>query len=134
MIRPAAKAVFDSPVMRFLIVGGANTLVTGAVVILLSLALPGWIAFTIAFALGIAFSVIVTGRWVFRSHVSPRRAMAYMVSYLVIYLVGLLVVGILRSWGAPPAANGSTVIVTAPLSFLAGKFIFTSPTPKEVSK
>ena len=134
MMRPAIRAIIDSPLLRFLIVGGGNTLITGAVVILLSLALPGWTAFTIAFALGIAFSVLLTGRWVFRSHVSPRRAMAYIGSYLVIYLVGLLVVGVLRSWGAPPAANGATVIVTAPLSFLAGKLVFTSPTPKVVTK
>ncbi|MFM9920762.1 GtrA family protein [Lacisediminihabitans sp. H27-G8] len=131
MRRLTVRAAFASPAFRFLLVGGSNTLATGLLVVALSLILPGWLAFTIAFALGICFSVFVTGRWVFSSHVSLRRAGLYIAAYLAIYLVGLVVIAALKSWGAPPVANLATIVVTAPLSFLAGKFIFTNPSPEE---
>ena len=131
MPRPTIRALFSGPAFRFLLVGGTNTLATGLVVVLLSLVLPGWLAFTIAFTLGICFSVFVTGRWVFSSHVSFRRASFYVAAYLGIYLLGLAVIAALRSWGAPPAANLATIVVTAPLSFLAGKVIFTNAAPEE---
>ena len=53
-----ARALLRRPVVRFLLVGGSNTLVTGALVSVLSLWLPGWLAFTIAFALGDRKSVV----------------------------------------------------------------------------
>ena len=60
MTAPTLDAWYRTPAVRFLIAGGANTAATGALVILLSLFLPGWLAFTISFALGIAFSVVMT--------------------------------------------------------------------------
>ncbi|TFD73261.1 GtrA family protein [Cryobacterium fucosi] len=119
--------------IRFLIAGGANTAVTALIVVALSLFLPGWIAFTIAFALGIGISVVLTGRWVFQSHLSPLRAALYSISYLAIYLCGLGALQLLALWGASPLANGATVLVTAPLSFLAGRLIFTNDNRKQVA-
>lgn len=115
---------FRSPAARFLLVGGTNTAATAALVVLLSLFIPAWLAFTIAFALGIVFSVIMTGKWVFQSHLSQRRAAMFTGAYIAIYLCGLALVHLLGLWGAPPAASGATVILTAPLSFLAGRLIF----------
>lgn len=119
-----AEAFFRAPAVRFLLVGGANTAATAAIVVLLSLVLPGWLAFTVSFALGLLFSVLVTGRWVFQSQLSPRRAVTFAAAYAVIYLCGLVLVRLLEVWGAPPAASAATVVVTAPLSFLAGRLIF----------
>lgn len=119
-----AETWFRSPVVRFLIMGGTNTVATAALVILLSFFLPTWLAFTIAFALGIVFSVVITGRWVFQSHLSQRRAALFTCAYIAIYLCGLVLVYLLELWGAPPAASAATVILTAPLSFLAGRLIF----------
>jgi putative flippase GtrA len=125
MTARTAEAFFRAPVVRFLLVGGANTAATAALVVLLSLFLPGWLAFTISFALGLVFSVLVTGRWVFQSQRSPHRAVAFAGAYTVIYVCGLALVRLLEFWGAPPATNATTVILTAPLSFLAGRLIFT---------
>lgn len=129
-----ARQLADHPITRFLVVGGLNTLITGALVGLLSLALPGWVAFTIAFALGIVFSVLATGKWVFRSRLSWRRAALQAGAYIVIYVVGLGVVALIGLTGAPPWANGASVLVTAPLSFLAGRTIFADTSaPKETA-
>ena len=50
MTAPTLDAWYRTPAVRFLIAGGANTAATGALVILLSLFLPGWLAFTISFS------------------------------------------------------------------------------------
>ena len=143
MTARTARGLVRSPAVRFLIVGGANTAATAALVVLLSLFLPGWLAFTIAFAVGLVFSVLVTGRWVFQTHLSAGRAALFAGAYIGIYGCGLAVVRFLELSGAPPAASGASVLITAPLSFLAGRLIFaknngknhmnTDPAPSEVS-
>lgn len=109
---------------RFLVVGGTNTAITAAIVVGLSFFMPAWIAFTIAYVLGMAYSLALTGRWVFQSRVSWSRSAVYTASYLAIYLCGLGFVHVLQAWEAPPIANAATVLLTAPLSFVAGMFIF----------
>lgn len=117
----------DTPVFRFLLVGGTNTLATAALVVVLSLVMPGWLAFTISFAAGLIFSVLMTGRWVFKSQPTLLRSAAFVSAYLLIYAVGLGYVALVSLWGGPPWLNGFSVLLTAPLSFLAGKFVFTHP-------
>ena len=130
---PTAERWYRAPIIRFLIVGGTNTLVTGAIVVLLSFVMPGWLAFSIAFALGLVYSVVVTGRWVFNSHLTAQRTALFVGAYLVIYLIGLGFVALVTLWDGPPWLNGASVLLTAPLSFLAGKFIFTNPQPRQVT-
>lgn len=131
MTRRGNSTWYWSPIVRFLVVGGTNTLATGLLVVVFSLIMPGWVAFTLAFALGICFSVALTGRWVFSSRVSPTQALLYSAAYIGIYLCGLVVIFVIRSWGVPPAANVATIVVTAPLSFLAGRYIFRDKSAEE---
>ncbi|QYH36004.1 GtrA family protein [Salinibacterium sp. M195] len=116
--------------MRFLLVGGSNTLVTAFLVAAFSFVIPGPIAFTIAFALGLVYSVLLTSRWVFSSFLTRHRALLYIGSYGVIYFCGLGVVVVFGLWGLPPWANGASVLLTAPLSFIAGRLIFTRSNKK----
>lgn len=118
-----AKALLRRPVVRFLLVGGSNTLVTGALVSVLSLWLPGWAAFTIAFALGVGYSTLLMGGWVFGG-ADRRQSLLFALAYVVIFAVGQGLILIFHTVGLPPWANGLTVIVTAPLSFIAGRLIF----------
>ena len=125
MPAPAERmAFYRHPIFRFLLVGGTNTVVTGAIVVVLSYVIPGWLAFTVAFALGLIFSVLVTGKWVFDSHLTRRRALAFGTCYLVIYAIGVGFVSLMHLIGSPPWVNGVSILVTAPLSFIAGKLIF----------
>lgn len=126
------KPWYGTPAVRFLIAGGANTTATGALAVVLSLFVPGWLAFTAAFGLGIAASVVLTGRWVFQTTVSRRRGILFAGAYIAIYLTGLGVVQLFHLWGLPPLANGATVFITAPLSFLAGRVIFRTGDQREV--
>lgn len=120
------RSWWDRPSLRFLLVGGANTAVTFVILTLLSLVMPGWLAFTIAFVIGLGFSVVMTGRWVFNAETTGTRAVSFAAAYLVIYACGLGLVQLLHIFGVPPVLNGLTVLVTAPLGFLAGKTVFKS--------
>ena len=53
-------------IARFVVVGAANTVVTGAIFYALAFPLPASLAYSIAFGLGIIFVVAVTPRVVFR--------------------------------------------------------------------
>ncbi|MGN6127489.1 MAG: GtrA family protein [Humibacter sp.] len=109
---------------RFLLIGGTNTLVTTAVLIVLSYVMPGWLAYGISFTLGLAYSTVFAARWVFTSNGSMRAAGVYALCYLVIFLIGLLVIGGVRALGWPAYANALSVVVTAPLGFVAGRIVF----------
>lgn len=113
-----------TPLYRFLIAGGSNTLITGALVVILSYFIPGSIAFSVAFAFGVGYALVLTGRWVFNSRLTRSRVFLFIASYLAIYLCGLSVVALIGALDLPPWANASSVFVTAPLSYLAGRFIF----------
>lgn len=114
-----------APILRFPVVGGSNTLLTALILVALSSILPGTVAFTITFTLGIVYALILTGRWAFGSDLTVSSAVLFVASYFVIYLCGLVLVAFLGDINAPPWANGASVLLTAPLSFIAGRFIFT---------
>lgn len=125
------KAGLEVRWVRFLIIGGTNTLATGALVGILSLHMPGWVAFTVSFGLGIVFSALLTGRWVFQSASSTKRTSLFALSYLVVYLAGLSVIALFSAMQFPAFVNSASVLVTAPLSFMAGRFIFTDDYKRE---
>ncbi len=109
---------------RFLLIGGANTLATTALLIGLSYLMPSWLAYTIAFGAGLVFSTVFAARWVFTRGGSHRAALVYALCYLVIYFVGLLVIAGIRALDWPGFLNGLSVLVTAPLGFVAGRIVF----------
>lgn len=123
----AEKIPLKTTVFRFLALGAVNTAITGLLVIGLSFVIEGWAAFTIAFALGIVISTVASGRWVFASKSSHRRSLMFGLSYVVIYLAGLCWIAMLDRLAVSPAFNGTSVFLTAPLSFLAGRVIYSRP-------
>jgi putative flippase GtrA len=111
---------------RFLLVGGANTAITAALLAVLAQVIDPAIAYTIVFALGLTFTTFATSRYVFSADASRQRLALFVAWYLGVYAVGLVLVHVLdRSlhWTALPLAI-VTVMVTAPLSFLGGRMIF----------
>lgn len=113
-------------VLRFLVVGGANTAVTYALFVALAQVLPPQIAYTLVFALGLAFTVLVTGRWVFEARRSVAASAAYAGWYLGVYAVGLLVLAVLEQLGVQrPLLLGLGVLaVTTPLNYVGGRLVF----------
>jgi putative flippase GtrA len=113
---------------RFLLVGGANTAVTAALMAVLSMVIDPRVAYTVVYVAGLAFTTVMTSRYVFSAGGSWTRMSAFVAWYLAVYAVGLGVVRVLdggHDWPAVPLAL-ATVAVTAPLSFVGGRLIFGS--------
>lgn len=117
--------------LRFLLVGGINTLATYIIFILLGLFIPAWIAYSIAFALGLVWVVFGSGRFVFKSSISVRQVVLFAAWYLLVYAVGRVVVHFLAPETLLDLAITSIValVITTPLSFLGGRLIFARQTP-----
>jgi putative flippase GtrA len=112
-------------VLRFLVIGGANTLATTLAFYLLAHVLPPRVAFTIVYVAGLAFVVLVTPGYVFGSSSSWRRRVLLALWYVGTYLVGIGVISLLTS-----VASASrivivlgTVAVTAPLGFVGARLL-----------
>jgi putative flippase GtrA len=122
--RPARSGVRE--LFRFLLVGGSNTLVTLALFVLLQRWLPPSAAYTVVFALGLAYTTVMTASVVFGARLTWRTGGAFVGWYLLVYGVGLLVVQLLHAFGEPSALGTAavTVGVTAPLNFLGGRLLF----------
>jgi len=112
-----------SSAWRFVLAGGANTVVTAGLLALLSLVIDPKVAYTIVFAMGIVVSTYLADRFVFGVRMTRWAVIAYVAMYVAVYLVGLLVIQRLVADGLPDASSGLVVVVTAPLTFLGGRFI-----------
>lgn len=110
---------------RFVLVGLVNTLLTGGLFYGLAFLLPAWLAYTLAFTLGIVFVATITPRLVFSVRPPMSRRLAYIVWYIVVYLVGLACVAVLSDvlWVDHLRVVIFTVVVTATLGFLGGRVL-----------
>jgi putative flippase GtrA len=117
--------------LRFLIVGGSNTLVTFVLLAILAQVIDHRIAYTIVFAAGIAYTTALTGRFVFSAQGSRSKTLAFVLWYVSVYLVGLFVVYLVDSNGEHSGlvVAVATVLVTAPLGFLGGRVIYHRASP-----
>lgn len=114
--------------LRFLLVGGANTLFGLAVYALSVLAqAPVWLALLIGVIAGATFNFVTTGGYVFRD-LSLGRVPLFALSYLLIYGINLSLLNWILSW-----LNGAILaqaILVLPMSILSytlmGRFVFTA--------
>ena len=118
--------------LRFVAVGGINTLLTGIAFYLLATVLSARLAFTLVYVAGLTFTVIVTPRYVFGARSSPARRVLLGLWYIGTYLVGLGAVSLLRGPLAAPRAVVvvGTLAVTAPLSFAGGRILVGRRSPR----
>jgi putative flippase GtrA len=113
-------------IVRFLLVGGSNTLVTLVLFVLLQRWLSPTSAYTVVFALGLAYTTAMTATVVFGATLSWRSAVCFVGWYLLVYGIGVLVLRGLHLWWQPSHLTTAiiTVAVTAPLNFLGGRLLF----------
>jgi putative flippase GtrA len=119
-------------VVRFLLVGGSNTLVTLALFVLLQQWLEPAVAYTVVFALGLAYTTAMTASVVFGARLTWRTGGAFVGWYLLVYGVGLLAVQLLQALWTPSSVVTAvvTVAITAPLNFLGGRLLFRPTAPR----
>jgi putative flippase GtrA len=114
---------------RFLVVGAINTAGSLALFVLLSTFLDPRVAYAIAFAAGIAFTTLMSSRFVFRTNPPARSKGLFVLWYLAVFALGELVVhGVAVSAGyAPWVAGLATAAVTAPLNYIGGRITLVRP-------
>jgi putative flippase GtrA len=112
--------------LRFLMLGGSNTAITLVLFAVLARIMRPSFAYTVVFALGLAYTTALTGRFVFGARTTRRSSLLFSGWYLLVYAVGLGVVQTLQIVGvhSPDLLALLTVVVTAPLNFLGGRWIF----------
>ena len=115
-------------ILRFGVVGAANTVVTGGIFYALTGVMDSSTAYTIAFASGICFSAAVTPRFVFLSRPQMTQRVAFAAWYLLVYLVGLAMVHVLGDLLALTHLGvvAITVSATAGLSFVGARLLFSN--------
>jgi len=114
--------------LRFLLVGVANTALTGALLLVLATQLDLALAYTIVYVSGVAFSTTLTASFVFRSQLSIGKATRFVVWYVCVYLLGVSVIELGAGlWHASHILTFVTVLaITVPLNFLGGNLVFRS--------
>jgi putative flippase GtrA len=119
--------------VRFVLVGAANTIVTGGIFYALSLVMSTALAYTLAFALGILASVAFTPRLVFMVRTTNARRALYASWYVSVYVVGLGLIEALEHRLAleRPIVVVVTVGTTAVLTFGAARRLFRPAAPAE---
>ncbi len=129
--RRLSTSTAHGQIVRFLLVGGANTAVTTAAFYLLALVISARVAFTAVYLAGLAFVTAVTPQLVFGARATRRRRLLLALWYVATYLVGLGMVSLLSGALSAPriAVVLGTVAVTAPLGFLGARLLFHQPAP-----
>lgn len=121
----SSRRTTTGQVFRFVLMGGANTIVTTLAFYVLAAVLPARIAFTLVYVAGLAFVVIVTPAYVFGSRTSAVRRLLLALWYVGTYLVGIGVISLLTSSVSASRAVVvvGTVAVTAPLGFVGARLL-----------
>ena len=108
--------------LRFLAVGASNTGGTLVLFALLTFVMPAAFAYTCAFAVGLIYTTFMSTRVVFRVEATAKRRTHFIAWYLLVYLVGLGVVWLLESAGAPRLALVvGAAAVTVPFNYFGGR-------------
>jgi putative flippase GtrA len=123
--RDLGRTTIRGQLLRFLVFGGANTLISSVTFYGLAIVLPPRVAFTLVYFAGLAVVVVAMPRYVFGSSTSWARRVLLGLWYLGTYAVGIGVITVLRAELSAPRAIVvlGTVMVTAPLSFAGGRLI-----------
>lgn len=112
-------------VLRFLLAGGFNTLLTLGLYWLLLPVIGYGPAYTISFVAGIVISYVLNARFVFRVAASQRSAILFPGVYAVQYCAGLAVLWLWSSvLGLSPAYGVvASIAVTVPITFVLARLV-----------
>lgn len=109
---------------RFLVVGGANTLVSYLFYLaVLWLGDSPLLAYNFSYALGIVVSYFLSLKVAFRRKHTTKKMLLFPLAYAVQYAVGFGGLKIFLSFGMPAELAGLLIIpLTVPVTFLCAKF------------
>ncbi len=116
--------------VRFVGVGGLNTGVTYGLFVLLQMALPYQVAYTLVYAFGIVFSYWLNSVFVFQRAMSLRKALQYPVVYGVQYVFGIVLLTVLVDGLSlsPVVAAPIAIVAAIPVTFVLSRTIIKGKT------
>jgi putative flippase GtrA len=111
--------------LRFLVMGGANTIVAYAIYLLLLNGMRYEIAYTIGYAVGIAMAYALSATFVFRQPLRKRSAARFPFVYVAQFLVSFILLRVAVEWLHIPEwmALGFAVIATIPVTFVLSRWV-----------
>ena len=113
---------------RFIAAGAINTVASYAIFLALLQFAPYLVAYTIAYAIGIAISYLLMTRFVFATPPRLRTALRFPLVYVAQYLTGSAVIVVLvEAWGvSAPIAAIVAIVASIPVTFLLSRTILRS--------
>lgn len=114
-----------SQFVKFIGVGGANTIVTYSLYLLLLLITNYVISYTIAYIFGIGLSYWLNLKFVFQEKSSKKKMTLFPLMYFVQYLLGIIVLyTVIHKFNIPKEfAPIMVVVITIPITFFMSKLI-----------
>ena len=111
--------------LRFLVVGGFNTVVTYAIYCVLVIWFHPQIAWTMIFLLGIFLGYYTHSRLVFSVALGRRKAFAYALVQFLLYGLSSLVIYLGIKFGGlgPRIAGAVAIVINVPISFLISQHV-----------
>src|SRR3990167_256880 len=119
--------LFSARVMRFLMVGGFNTVSSYVLYVGFLQVFHYAIAYTLSFVISVIISYLLNTKFVFRGQYSWRRFFAFPSVYVTQYLLGLMLLHVFIRWMdlSPLIAPIIVAGLTWPISFLMSRFVIT---------
>jgi len=111
--------------LRFLLVGGFNTIITYTIYCLLVIWLHPQIAWTMVFLIGIFLGYYTHSRLVFSVSLARRKALAYALVQFLLYGLSSLVIylGIRFGGLGPRVAGAVAIVINVPISFVISQYV-----------
>lgn len=114
-------------VMRFLLTGGGNTLLTMGVYQVFVTFYSAVLSYVLAWVVGLVFVCITYPKFVFQSKNNLKNTVKIIISYVLVFLLGFFSVKYLEQFGIEKRWIIILVtFVTSGLNFILGHFIFHS--------
>ena len=113
--------------MRFILVGGLNTVITMALFYVLSPLLGYALAYTLVYLFGISIAYFLNAHFVFKVSRNWKSAAIYPIIYLIIYLYGLVILALMVDYFGLDAMLALTFVIVSsvPINFLMSRLLFT---------
>lgn len=119
------RALSNAEFLKFVLVGGANTVLGYVLFALLTPFMHYGIAYSISYVIGVVFAYVANSLFVFHEPLAWRKFMAFPLVYVVQYLIGITLLPVLiEVFGVPELLALPVVIVaTLPVTYLLSRFI-----------
>ncbi|MFJ7736036.1 GtrA family protein [Lysinibacillus sp. NPDC097287] len=115
----------NKEIIRFLFVGGFNTIATYGIYLMLLLFFSYNISYSISYISGIAISFLLNSKYVFKVKLTFSKAIKYPIVYVVQYIINVIVLNLLvkNSIVNEMIAPILVIIISLPVTYILSKYI-----------